>query len=104
MRRKFPSLFDFAPGASSGASRRTLTRKHGTGTPLSAESRKKCCGLRAYAISPARSSPPTRQFRSGYSSQIGALGHVALIDLLDTELGAREVEALVRSLTYGQFV
>jgi hypothetical protein len=33
-----------------------------------------------------------------------ALGNMAPLDLLDTDFGAREVENLLRSLAYGQFV
>src|SRR5882724_10092551 len=33
-----------------------------------------------------------------------ALGNIAPLDLLDTDFGAREVENLLRSLAYGQFV
>jgi uncharacterized protein (DUF2384 family) len=32
------------------------------------------------------------------------LGNIAPLDLLDTDFGAREVENLLRSLAYGQFV
>jgi uncharacterized protein (DUF2384 family) len=33
-----------------------------------------------------------------------ALGEAAPIDLLDTDVGAREVEDLLRALAHGQFV
>jgi putative toxin-antitoxin system antitoxin component (TIGR02293 family) len=33
-----------------------------------------------------------------------ALGDMAPLDLLDTDLGAREVENLLRALAYGHFV
>jgi len=85
-----------------GIARRTLTRKHGMGTPLSAEVSEKVlrvariCNLALFATDQAIS--------QWLFKPDSALGDVAPIDLLDTELGAREVEALVRSLTYGQFV
>jgi len=33
-----------------------------------------------------------------------SLGNMAPLDLLDTDLGAREVENLLRALAYGHFV
>jgi putative toxin-antitoxin system antitoxin component (TIGR02293 family) len=87
-----------------GIARRTLTRKHGMGAPLSAEVSEKVLRV-ARICNLARSLFATDQAISQWLFKPdGALGDVAPIDLLDTELGAREVEALVRSLTYGQFV
>jgi len=39
-----------------------------------------------------------------FSKPEQALGNIAPLDLLDTDFGAREVENLLRSLAYGQFV
>src|SRR5947199_8895186 len=87
-----------------GIARGTLARKHGMGTPPSAEVSEKALRV-ARICNRARALFATDQAISQWLFKPdSALGDVAPIDLLDTELGAREVEALVRSLTYGQFV
>lgn len=87
-----------------GIARRTLSRKQGTGAPLSAEASEKV--LRVARIrNLARALFATDQAIAQWLFKPdSALRDVAPIDLLDTEFGAREVEALVRSLSHGQFV
>jgi putative toxin-antitoxin system antitoxin component (TIGR02293 family) len=87
-----------------GIARRTLIRRHGTGTPLSAEASEKVLRV-ARICNLARALFATDQALSQWLFKPdSALGDVAPIDLLDTELGAREIEALIRSLAHGQFV
>ena len=87
-----------------GIARRTLARKHGTGAPLSAEASEKVLRL-ARICNLARALFATDEAISQWLFKPdSALGNVAPIDLLDTELGAREVETLLRSLSHGQFV
>ena len=87
-----------------GIARRTLVRKHGTGAPLSSEASEKVLRV-ARICNLARALFATDEAISQWLFKAdSALGNAAPIDLLDTELGAREVEALVRSLSHGQFV
>jgi putative toxin-antitoxin system antitoxin component (TIGR02293 family) len=87
-----------------GIARRTLARKNGSGTPLSSEASEKVLRL-ARIRNLARALFATDQAIAQWLFKPdAALGGVAPIDLLDTELGSREVETLVRSLSHGQFV
>jgi putative toxin-antitoxin system antitoxin component (TIGR02293 family) len=87
-----------------GIARRTVTRKRGNGAPLSSETSEKL--LRVARIrNLCRLLFSTDAAVSEWLSKTDtALGNMAPIDLLDTELGAREVENLLRSLAHGQFV
>ena len=87
-----------------GISRRTVTRKRGNGAPLSSETSEKL--LRAARVrNLGRALFTTDAAVSEWLSKPEqALGNMAPLDLLDTDFGAREVENLLRSLAYGQFV
>jgi putative toxin-antitoxin system antitoxin component (TIGR02293 family) len=87
-----------------GIARRTLTRKRGNGAPLSSETSEKL--LRAARIrNLGRALFTTDAAVSEWLSKPEQdLANMAPLDLLDTDLGAREVENLLRSLAYGQFV
>jgi putative toxin-antitoxin system antitoxin component (TIGR02293 family) len=86
-----------------GIARRTVTRKRGNGAPLSSETSEKL--LRVARIrNLGRLLFSTDQAVSEWLSKTDtALGDMAPIDVLDTDLGAREVENLLRSLAHGQF-
>jgi len=87
-----------------GIARRTLTRKRGNGAPLSSETSEKL--LRAARVrNLGRTLFTTDAAVSKWLSKPEpTLGNMAPLDLLDTDFGAREVENLLRSLAYGQFV
>ena len=87
-----------------GIARRTVARKRGSGAPLSSETSEKL--LRVARIrNLARLLFSTDEAVSEWLSKADtALGNMAPIDLLDTDLGAREVENLLQSLSHGQFV
>ena len=87
-----------------GIARRTLVRKQGKGTPLSAENSEKVLRVaRVYNL--ARALFSSNQAISQWLSKPDeALGRNAPIDLLDTDLGGREVEMLLQALIHGQFV
>ena len=87
-----------------GIARRTVTRKQGSGTPLSPGTSGSFCGWHACAISVARCSRPDEAVSEWLSKSDASLGDMAPLDLLDTDLGAREVENLLRALAYGHFV
>jgi putative toxin-antitoxin system antitoxin component (TIGR02293 family) len=84
--------------------RRTVTRKRGNGAPLSSETSEKL--LRAARVrNLGRTLFTTDEAVSEWLSKPDAsLGNMAPLDLLDTDLGAREVENLLRALAYGHFV
>lgn len=86
-----------------GIARRTLTRKQGRGEPLSTEVSEKI--LRVARIrNLARTLFTTDEAISQWLSKPeAALDDVAPIDLLDTDVGAREVENLLRALAHGHF-
>jgi len=92
-----------ALAAKLGIARRTVTRKRGSGAPLSSETSEKL--LRVARIrNLGRLLFSTDVAVSQWMSKTDtALGNMAPIDLLDTDLGAREVENLLHSLAYGQF-
>ena len=87
-----------------GIARRTVSRKRGNGAPLSSETSEKL--LRVARIrNLGRLLFSTDEALSEWLSKTDtALGNMAPIDLMDTDLGAREVENLLQSLTHGQFV
>src|SRR3974390_1763502 len=87
-----------------GIGRRTVTRKRGNGAPLSSETSEKL--LRVARIrNLGRLLFSTDEAVSEWLSKPDtALGNMAPLDLLDTDLGAREVENLLQSLGHGQFV
>ena len=86
-----------------GIARRTVTRKRGSGAPLSSETSEKL--LRVARIrNLGRLLFSTDEAVSEWLSKTDtALGNMAPLDLLDTDLGAREVENLLQSLAHGQF-
>jgi putative toxin-antitoxin system antitoxin component (TIGR02293 family) len=87
-----------------GIARRTPTRKLGSGEPLSAEISEKILRV-ARVRNLARVLFTSDEAISQWMSKPdAALGNMTPIDLLDTELGAREVEHLLRALAHGQFV
>jgi len=87
-----------------GIARRTLTRKQGNGAPLSPEVSEKvlrAARVRNLAGALFSSDEAVHQWLSKPDS---ALGNVAPLDILDTDVGAREIENLLRALAHGQFV
>lgn len=86
-----------------GIARRTVTRKRGSGAPLSSETSEKL--LRVARIrNLGRLLFSTDEAVSEWLSKPDtSLGNMAPIDLLDTDLGAREVESLLHALAHGQF-
>jgi len=86
-----------------GIARRTVTRKRGNGAPLSSETSEKL--LRVARIrNLARLVFTTDEALSEWLSKSDtAFGNMAPLDLLDTDLGAREVESLLQSIAHGQF-
>src|SRR5258708_28145016 len=87
-----------------GIARRTVTRKRGNGAPLSSETSEKL--LRAARVrNLGRALFTTDAAVSEWLSKPdSSLGSIAPFDLLDTDIGAREVENLLRALAYGHFV
>jgi putative toxin-antitoxin system antitoxin component (TIGR02293 family) len=87
-----------------GISKRTVIRKRSGAKPFSiAESEKllrlgRICNILRTLF---RSDDAVAEW---LEKPDAALGQRAPIDLLDTEIGAREVEDLIQSLSYGQFV
>ncbi|MDE3084024.1 MAG: DUF2384 domain-containing protein [Verrucomicrobiota bacterium] len=87
-----------------GIAPRTLSRKQSHGAPLSLEASEKVLRV-ARVRNLGRALFTTDEAISSWLSKPdSALGNAAPFDLLDTELGAREVENLLRALAYGHFV
>ncbi|HTQ32313.1 MAG TPA: antitoxin Xre/MbcA/ParS toxin-binding domain-containing protein [Opitutaceae bacterium] len=87
-----------------GIARRTLTRKQSSGEPLSLEASEKVLRV-ARVRNLARTLFTTDEAISNWLSQPdAALNDSAPLDLLDTDLGAREVEDLLRALAHGHVV
>jgi len=87
-----------------GIARRTVTRKRGNGAPLSSETSEKLLRV-ARVRNLGRVLFTTDEAVSEWMSKPeSALSDMAPLDLLDTDLGAREVENLLRALAYGHFV
>lgn len=87
-----------------GVARRTLSRKQGSGAPLSAEVSEKILRVARIRNLARRVFTTDRAVGQWLFKRDSALGSVAPIDLLDTEVGGREVEDLLLSLSHGQFV
>src|SRR6185312_15900492 len=108
-----PAMFDqvaAALGLSSsklaeklGVARRTLTRKHGSGNPLPADVSEKILRVARIRNLARRVFATDRAVAQWLLKRDSALGSVAPIDMLDTEIGGREVEDLLISLAHGQF-
>jgi len=93
-----------ALAAKLGIARRTVTRKQGNGAPLSSETSEKLLRV-ARVRNLGRTLFTTDEAVSNWLSKPDAsLGDTAPFDLLDTDLGAREVEDLLRALANGHFV
>jgi len=87
-----------------GIARRTVTRKRGNGAPLSSDTSEKLLRV-ARVRNLGRTLFTTDEAVSEWLSKPdSSLANMAPWDLLDTELGAREVENLLRALAYGHFV
>jgi putative toxin-antitoxin system antitoxin component (TIGR02293 family) len=87
-----------------GIARRTVTRKQGSGAPLSPGTSEKLLRV-ARVRNLGRTLFTSDEAVSEWLSKSDAsLGDMAPLDLLDTDLGAREVENLLRALAYGHFV
>ena len=84
--------------------KRTLARKESAHLALSADESEKVmrvARIRNLARSLFNSDEGISQW---LMKPDAALGNRAPLDFLDTELGAREVEDLIQSIAYGQFV
>jgi putative toxin-antitoxin system antitoxin component (TIGR02293 family) len=87
-----------------GIARRTVTRKRGNRALLSSEISEKLLRV-ARVRNLGRTLFTTDEAVSEWLSKPDAsLGNMAPLDLLDTDLGGREVENLLRALAYGHFV
>jgi putative toxin-antitoxin system antitoxin component (TIGR02293 family) len=87
-----------------GIARRTVTRKQGNGAPLSSEISEKLLRV-ARVRNLGRTLFTTDEAVSEWLSKPdSSLGSMAPWELLDTDLGAREVENMLRALAYGHFV
>jgi putative toxin-antitoxin system antitoxin component (TIGR02293 family) len=87
-----------------GIARREVTRKPGNAAPLSSDTSEKLLRI-ARVRNLGRTLFTTDEAVSKWLSKPDAsLNNMAPWDLLDTELGAREVENLLRALVYGHFV
>jgi putative toxin-antitoxin system antitoxin component (TIGR02293 family) len=87
-----------------GVARRTLSRKHGSGKPLPPDVSEKVLRVARIRNLARRVFTTDQAVAQWLFKRDGALGSVAPIDLLDTEVGGREVEDLLLSLSHGQFV
>jgi putative toxin-antitoxin system antitoxin component (TIGR02293 family) len=87
-----------------GIARRTVSRKNSEGKPLSPDASEKVLRT-ARILNLAKTIFTTDEAISQWLSQPDrALGDSAPFDLLDTDVGARDVENLMRALTHGHFV
>lgn len=87
-----------------GVARRTLTRKHGSGAPLPVDVSEKVLRVARIRNLARQIFATDRAVGEWLFKRDGALGSLAPIDIMDTEVGGREVEDLLRSLAHGQFV
>ena len=87
-----------------GIAPRTLTRKLGSGAPLSKEASEKILRVARVHNLAAEIFKTNDAISQWLLKPDAALGDAAPIDLLDTDIGAREVENLLRALAHGQFV
>jgi putative toxin-antitoxin system antitoxin component (TIGR02293 family) len=87
-----------------GIARRTVTRKQGNGAPLSSEASEKLLRM-ARVRNLGRILFTTDEAVSQWLSKPDpSLGDMAPLDLMDTDMGSREVENLLRAVSYGHFV
>lgn len=87
-----------------GIARHAVTRKRGNRAPLSSETSEKLLRV-ARLRNLGRTLFTTDEAVSEWMSKPDAsLGNMAPWELLDTDLGAREVENILRALSYGHFV
>ena len=87
-----------------GVARRTLTRKHGSGSPLPVDVSEKVLRVARIRNLARQIFATDRAVGEWLFKRDSALGSLAPIDILDTEIGGREVEDLLLSLAHGQFV
>ncbi|HEY2035379.1 MAG TPA: antitoxin Xre-like helix-turn-helix domain-containing protein [Steroidobacteraceae bacterium] len=87
-----------------GVARRTLTRKQGSGSALPVDVSEKVLRIARIRNLARRVFSTDRAVGQWLFKRDSALGSVAPIDILDTEVGGREVEDLLVSLAHGQFV
>jgi putative toxin-antitoxin system antitoxin component (TIGR02293 family) len=87
-----------------GIARRTLTRKLGKGSPLSADASEKVLRVARVRNLAGTLFTTDASIYLWLSKPDPALGNVAPIDLLDTESGAREVENLLRAMSLGIYL
>jgi putative toxin-antitoxin system antitoxin component (TIGR02293 family) len=87
-----------------GIARRTVTRKQGNGAPLSSEASEKLLRVARVRNLGRTLFTSDRAVSEWLSKPDASLADMAPLDLLDTDIGAREVENLLRTLAYGHFV
>lgn len=87
-----------------GIAKRTLTRKQSAGRPLSAEESEKLLRVARLRNLLRALFSSDEAISKWLLTPDSVLGDRPPIDLLDTEIGAREVEDLVQSIAHGQFV
>jgi putative toxin-antitoxin system antitoxin component (TIGR02293 family) len=87
-----------------GVARRTLSRKQGSGAPLPSDVSEKVLRVARIRNLARQVFSTDRAVSQWLFKRDSALGSLAPIDLLDTEVGGREVEDLLISLAHGQFV
>ena len=86
-----------------GITRRTLTRKRGSGAPLSSDTSEKLLRVARVRNLGRRLFTTDEAVSKWLAKPDASLAKMAPWDLLDSELGAREVENLLRALAYGHF-
>lgn len=86
-----------------GVARRTLSRKQGSGAPLPVDVSEKVLRVARIRNLARQVFASDRAVGEWLFKRDSALGSLAPIDILDTEVGGREVEELLLSLAHGQF-
>jgi putative toxin-antitoxin system antitoxin component (TIGR02293 family) len=92
-----------ALAAKLGIARRSVTRKRGSGAPLSSDSSEKLLRVARVRNLGRRLFTTDEAVSKWLAKPDASLAKMAPWDLLDSELGAREVENLLRALAYGHF-
>jgi putative toxin-antitoxin system antitoxin component (TIGR02293 family) len=82
---------------------RTLDRQRKAGVPLSPEASEKVLRLERILELTRRIVPDDRAAARWLLTPAGPLDNTAPIDLLDTDVGAREVEAYILGIGYGHY-
>jgi putative toxin-antitoxin system antitoxin component (TIGR02293 family) len=93
-----------ALAAKLGIARRTMPRNRGSRASLSSETSEKLLRVARVRNLGCRLFTTDAAVSKWLSKPDASLGNIAPLDLLDTDLGAREVENLLRALAFGHIV